>query len=105
MTTATSKSTAFLDGTCARLLAAIILVASLSLIVFLARADLFADQARQKAGGIFPAFTSCRDAEYDTLAKMAAADPEKWTAEAMVRAKQKANAMCIRKTASQSGTN
>ena len=99
MTTATSKPRAFLDGTCARLLAAIILAASLALIVFVTRADLFADQASQKAGGIFPAFTSCRDAEYDTLAKMAAEDPAKWTAEAIIRAKQKANAMCIRKTA------
>jgi len=105
MTTATSEPTAFLDGTCARLLAAIILVASLALIVFLARAELFADQASQKVGGQFSAFTSCRDAEYDTLAKMAAEDPEKWTAEAMVRAKQKVNAMCIKKTASQSGAN
>ncbi len=103
MTTATSKPRAFLDGTCARLLAAIILAASLALIVFVTRTDLFADQASQKVGGKFPAFTSCRDAEYDTLAKMAAEDPAKWTAEAMVRAKQKANAMCIRKTASQSG--
>jgi len=103
MTTVTSKPTTFLDGTCARLLAAIIFAASLFLIVFVARAELFADQAQQKAGGIFPAFTSCRDAEYDTLAKMAAEDPAKWTAEAMVRAKQKINAMCIRKTASQSG--
>lgn len=105
MTTATSKPRAFLDGTCARLLAAIILVASLSLIVFVTRVDLFPDQASQKVGGIFPAFSSCRDAEYEILTKMAAESPEKWTAEAMVRAKQKANAMCIRKTASQSGAN
>ncbi len=105
MKTATAKSTTFLDGFCARLLAAITLVASVMLIVFLNRAELFSDQADQSTAGIFPAFISCRDAEYDSLAKKAAEAPEKWSAETMIRAKQSANAMCIKKTASQSGAN
>ncbi len=107
MTTATSpaKHKAFLDGFCARLLAAACLVAAVALVVHLNRAELFADQAGQKVSGIFPAFTSCRDEEYERLAKMAADAPEKWSAEAIVKAKQAANAMCIKKTASESGAN
>lgn len=105
MTTATTQSTSFLDGACIRIIAAIFFVAAVGLMVHLNRAELFPDQKEQKVAGMFPAYTSCRDGEYDKLAKMAADAPEKWTPEVMIRAKQAANAMCIRKTATQSGVN
>lgn len=105
MTTDTLKSTDFLDGKCARILAAACLVAAVTLIVHLNRAEIFADQSEQKVTGMFPAYTSCRDGEYDKLAKWAKNNPEKWTAEVMIKAKQSANTMCLKKTASQSSTN
>jgi len=105
MTTAAPKSTAFLDGFCARILAAICLVAAVTLMVHLNRAALFSDRSEQQTAGIFQAYSICRDGEYDKLTRMAADAPEKWTTEVMIKAKQSANAMCIRKTASQSSVN
>ena len=98
-----TKPKAFLDGFCARILAAVCLVAAVALIVHLNRAELFSGQSEQEISGMYPAYISCRDAEYDKLAKWAKNNPEKWTAEVLIRARQSANAMCIRKTASQSG--
>ena len=101
MTTAPTKSKAFLDGFCARILAAACLVAAITLMVHLNRAELFGTQAEQKVAGLFPAFTACRDAEYAKLAEWSKNNPEKWTAEVLIKAKQSANNMCIKKTSSQ----
>ncbi len=105
MTTAPTKSTAFLDGICARILAAACLVAAVALMVHLNRAQLFDNQSEQKVAGLFPAYTACRDAEYEKLAKWAKNNPEKWTAEVLIKAKQSANTRCIKKTSSRSSTN
>lgn len=98
MTTATTTSTSFLDGICARLLAAVCLVAAVTLIVHLNRAELFDGQGEQTAMATFPAYTSCRDGEYAKLAGWAKNNPDKWTAEVMIKAKQSANIMCLKKT-------
>jgi hypothetical protein len=105
MTTETTKSIVFLDRLSARILAAAILAVSVIFIVLLNRGELFSNQTGEKVNAMFPAFTSCRDEEYEKLARMAADAPDKWSAETMVRAKQAANAMCIKKTASQTGAN
>ena len=94
----TTTANAFLDGMCARILAAVCLVAAITLIVHLNRAELFADQATAKVTGAFPAFTSCRDGEYAKLAEWAKNNPEKWTAEVLVKARQSASTMCLKKT-------
>jgi len=103
MTTALPKSTAFLDGFCARILAAACLVAAVTLMVYINRVQLFSTAPEQEIAGMFPDYISCRNGEYEKLAGWAKNNPEKWTAEVMIRAKQSANAMCIQKTASQSG--
>ena len=104
MTTATETPKAFLDSIGARLLALICLVASVTLIVHLNKAELFADQKNQSSAGMFSAYEGCRDGEYKMLADQAASNPDKWTAEKMIIAKQAANAMCVKKTATQSGS-
>jgi len=105
MTTTTTKSNVFLDRLSARILAAAIFAVSVIFIVLLNRGELFSNQTGAKVIAMFPAFTSCRDEEYEKLARMAADAPDKWSAETMIRAKQVANATCIKKTASQTGAN
>lgn len=105
MTTTPKKSTAFLDGYCARILAAVCLVAAVTVMVHLNRAEIFSDQAKTKVAGLLPAYTSCRDGEYAKLAKWAKNNPDKWKPEVLIKAKQAANTMCIKKSSSKSRTN